>query len=136
MTKHLWNVVQYLGQRLRCFTDWIPGLGAETAYKCEPLKEMYQGIFVRTFTLFYGETTSSIFRSMREIKTIQRRLRNAAFQMKKVEGASGSKYQMLNQMLSARRLDKTQEVTDSLKDYLRQEQYVKNMFSIEKESGR
>ena len=55
---------------------------------------------------------------------------------KKVEGASGSKYQMLNQMLSARRLDKTQEVTDSLKDYLRQEQYVKNMFSIEKESGR
>jgi len=56
--------------------------------------------------------------------------------MKKVEGASGSKYQMLNQMLSARRLDKTQEVTDSLKDYLRQEQYVKNMFSIEKESGR
>lgn len=43
---------------------------------------------------------------------------------------------MLNQMLSARRLDKMQEVTDSLKDYLRQEQYVKNMFSIEKESGR
>ena len=24
--KHLWNVVQYLGQRLRCFTDWIPDL--------------------------------------------------------------------------------------------------------------
>ena len=53
---------------------------------------------------------------------------------RKIGGTSGSKYQMLNQILSARRLEKTKEVTDSLKDYLRQEQYVKNMFIIEKES--
>ena len=54
--------------------------------------------------------------------------------MKKIEGTSGSKYQMLNQILSARRLDKVKEVTDSLRDYLRQEQYVKTMFTIDKES--
>ena len=53
--------------------------------------------------------------------------------MKKVEGASGSKYQLLNQLLSARKLDKRQEVTEGLKHYLRQEQYVKEMFIIEKE---
>ena len=72
----------------------------------------------------------------RGLGDVYKRQSERSVSMKKVEGASGSKYQMLNQMLSARRLDKTQEVTDSLKDYLRQEQYVKNMFSIEKESGR
>ena len=97
---------------------------------------MYQGIFVRTFTLFYGETLQYYFQIDEGDKDNTKKTPERSVSMKKVEGASGSKYQMLNQMLSARRLDKTQEVTDSLKDYLRQEQYVKNMFSIEKESGR
>ena len=53
--------------------------------------------------------------------------------MKKIEGTRGSKYQLLNQMLSARRLEKGREVTDDLKRYLRKEQYMKEMFTIEKE---
>ena len=40
---------------------------------------------------------------------------------------------MINQMLSARRLDKSKEVLSQVKNYLRQEQYVQNMFVIEKE---
>ena len=124
------------GAKVTLFYRLDTGLGAETAYKCEPLKEMYQGIFVRTFTLFYGETLQYYFQIDEGDKDNTRKTSERSVSMKKVEGASGSKYQMLNQMLSARRLDKMQEVTDSLKDYLRQEQYVKNMFSIEKESGR
>ena len=38
-------------------------------------------------------------------------------------------------MLSARRLEKGREVTDDLKRYLRKEQYMKEMFTIEKEHG-
>ena len=53
--------------------------------------------------------------------------------MSKVEGAPVSKYHMINQMLSARRLDKNKEVLSQMKKYLRQEQYVQNMFGIEKE---
>ena len=53
--------------------------------------------------------------------------------MKKIEGAQGSKYQLLNQMISARKLDKGQEVSRDLGRYLRQEQYVREMFTIEKE---
>ena len=53
--------------------------------------------------------------------------------MKKIEGARGSKYQLLNQLISARKLDKRQEVTEGLKNYLRQERFVKEMFTIEKE---
>ena len=53
--------------------------------------------------------------------------------MSRVEGAPGSKYQMVNQILSARRLDKDAEVAAKLKQYLRQEQYVNEMFVIRKE---
>lgn len=49
------------GAKVTLFYRLDTGLGAETAYKCEPLKEMYQGIFVRTFTLFYGETLQYYF---------------------------------------------------------------------------
>lgn len=54
--------------------------------------------------------------------------------MNKVEGIPVSRYQLINQMLSARRLDKEQEVLKQVKKYLRQEQYVEEMFVIEKES--
>ena len=40
---------------------------------------------------------------------------------------------MINQILSARKLDKSEEVKKGLKKYLRQEQYVKEMFVITKE---
>ncbi len=45
--------------------------------------------------------------------------------MSKVEGTPFSKYQMINQILSARKLDKHHEVKQGLKQYFRQEQYVK-----------
>ena len=54
--------------------------------------------------------------------------------MNKIEGTPVSKYHMINQMLSARRLDKKKEVFSQVKKYLRQEQYVKKMFVIEKKS--
>ena len=44
-----------------------------------------------------------------------------------------SKYHLINQILSARRLDKGTEVLSQVKKYLRQEQYVKSMFVIERE---
>ena len=54
--------------------------------------------------------------------------------MDKVEGIPSSKYQLINQMLSARRLEKGQEVLSQMKKFLRQEQYVREMFQIETEA--
>ena len=102
--------------------------------KCEPLREIYEGIFGRTFTLFYGENLHYYFQIDRERST--RTTAERVLNMKKIEGISGSKYQLLNQMLSDRRLDKKKEVKDGLKSYLRQEQYVKEMFTIDKENGK
>ena len=122
------------GARVTLFYALDTGLGKELEYKCEPLREIYEGIFGRTFTLFYGENLHYYFQIDRERST--RTTAERVLNMKKIEGISGSKYQLLNQMLSDRRLDKKKEVKDGLKSYLRQEQYVKEMFTIDKENGK
>lgn len=107
-------------------------MGIASGYKSEPLKNMYEGIFTKTFTLFYGETLHYYFKvehGGRTQKTSER-----VITMNHVDGTSVSKYQLLNQMLSARHLDKEKEVTARMKQYLRQEQYAKEMFIIEKET--
>ena len=62
-------------------------------------------------------------------KTVERVLT-----MKKIEGTPGSRYQILNQILSARKLGKKNEAEKELKRFMRQEQYVQNMFTIKKEN--
>ena len=122
----------YPGARVTLYYAMDTGLGTELEYKCEPLREIYEGIFGRTFTLFYGENLHYYFKIDREKST--RTTAERVLNMKKIEGTSGSKYQLLNQMLSDRRLDKKKEVKEGLKSYLRQEQYVKEMFTIDKEN--
>ena len=107
------------------------GLGLEREYKSEPLANVFEGIFTKAFTLFYGESLHYYFvieKDGQKKKTSER-----VITMNKVEGTPGSKYQMLNQILAARRLEKEQEVLQKMKQYLRQEQYVKELFVTEKE---
>ena len=117
--------------RVTLFYALDAGLGGTSEYKSTPVREVYQGIFTKTFTLFYGESLHYYFQIDREGQS--KKTAERVITMKKVEGTPGSKYQLLNQLLSARRLDKRQEVTEGLKHYLRHEQYVKKMFIIEKQ---
>ena len=95
------------------------------------LRDLYEGIFAKSFTLFYGETLRYYFESVTGERV--NRTQERVLTMNKIEGTPVSKYHMINQMLSARRLDKKKEVFSQVKKYLRQEQYVKKMFVIEKE---
>ena len=42
---------------------WMLGLGGELKYQMEPLRNLYEGIFTKTFTLFYGETLHYYFKA-------------------------------------------------------------------------
>ena len=117
--------------RVTLFYALDAGLGGGLTYKSTPVREVYQGIFTKTFTLFYGETLHYYFQIDRNGES--RKTAERVLTMKKVEGTKGSKYQLLNQLISARKLDKRQEVAEGLKNYFRQEQFVKEMFTIEKE---
>lgn len=107
------------------------GLGRKMEYKTEPLKNIYEGIFTKTFTLFYGETLHYHF--VEECGGKTKESPERVLGMSKAEGTPFSKYQMLNQILSARKLDKNDEVMKGMKEYLRQERFVKEMFVIAEE---
>ncbi|MBQ0001258.1 MAG: hypothetical protein KBT01_06945 [Clostridiales bacterium] len=107
------------------------GLGKEEEYRSQPLKNQYEGIFVRAFTLFYGETLRYYFTVEENGKS--RKTSEKTVSLNRAEGQNGSRYQMINRILAARKLDKDKEVTDNLKQYLRQEQYVADMFHLTEE---
>jgi hypothetical protein len=107
------------------------GLGNEPHYQSEPLRSRYPGVFTKTFTLFYGETLHYYFveeRGGKEHKTSEK-----VISMNRIDEEGQNKYQMLNRMLAARRLGKEPEVIARLKEFLRQDNYVKEMYIIEKE---
>lgn len=107
------------------------GLGRTLAYKSEPLKNNYEGVFVKTFTLFYGEVLHYYF--VIEKDGIEEQTEEKTLEVRHVETGSQSKYQLLNQMLAARKLGKKQEILGKMRKYLQQEEFVKSMYQIKKE---
>ena len=103
-------------------------------YKSEPLRNVYEGIFTKTFTLFYGETLHYYFQT--EDENGVHRTEEKMLTMNLTDDRASSKYQLINQILCARKLEKDTEVKEKLAQYLRQEQYVNEMFVIEKEPER
>ena len=110
------------------------GLGAAPEYKSEPLRNIYEGIFVKTFTLFYGETLRYYFQT-EDADGVHKTEENV-LTMNQTDDRASSKYLLINQILCARKLEKEPEVREKLDRYLCQEQYVNEMFVIEKESER
>ena len=110
------------------------GLGNMPEYKSEPLRNVYEGIFTKTFTLFYGETLHYYFQT--EDENGVHRTEEKMLTMNLTDDRASSKYQLINQILCARKLEKDPEVKEKLSQYLRQEQYVNEMFVIEKEPER
>ena len=105
------------------------GLGSKTPYRSEILPEMYQGIFNRPFALFYGESIHYYF----QVESKQRTFRTSerVLTLAKIENSSLSKYQRINQILSARRAQRNSEVVGGMRDYLRQEAYANEMFVLQ-----
>ncbi|MCF0132898.1 MAG: hypothetical protein HUJ72_03420 [Blautia sp.] len=107
------------------------GFNKDVKYHTEPMQATYEGIFVKTFTLFYGESLRYSFVIEEKDKT--RKTSERVITMNKVDGEANSKYHMLNQMLMARHLDKNNEVASRLQKYIHQENFVKEVFTIEGE---
>ena len=100
----------------------------EPQYIQEPLTYNYHGIFTREFLLFYGEQLDWYVTiengdeiSQSEIKTIT---------MDRELGDDGSKYQLLNQMLADRRLNRGEILEETMNKYLRQEHLIESMFEL------
>lgn len=102
--------------------------GTEEAWKSEPMRNMYQGIFVKEFLLFYGEKMEYYLtfengqgRGKTEQKTI-------AMTGEPKEGKT--RYQLLNQMKAARVLGDSKKAEEAFRKYLQQESLVRNCFAL------
>ncbi len=110
------------------------GLTPGAAWRQKPVPQMYEGIFTAKFTLFYGDTLKYFFEIVTDNtvkKTAERTIR-----MNQPEGEPGSRYQLLNHLLSCHRLGRDKEAAEGLRQYLRQQQYVEEMFIPDMEENR
>ena len=104
--------------------------GKEEAFKSEPMKMMYHGIFSREFVLFYGETLTYyvvIERGGNALETCRKSLT-----MPNIDMNGRSKYQMINQMLAAKKLGKEKVLKETALKYCQAERIAEELFPLMK----
>ena len=104
------------------------GLGTVPDYKSEPLKNVYEGIFARAFTLFYGETLRYYFQT--EDETGVHKTEEKILTMSQSNDQASSKYQLINQMLAGRKLGRREQTEKAMEQYLQREHFARKMFPV------
>ena len=106
----------------------ISGHGREGQWKSEPMRNMFQGIFVKEFLLFYGEKVR--YRLTVEEGDSSRDTEEKWLSMEEYSRDGGSKYQLLNQMLAGWTLSQNAMLEDGVKKYLTRERLAETMFPL------
>ena len=102
--------------------------GEEAKYVQEPLTNDYHGIFTREFLLFYGEQLNWYMTI--EDEGEKRETPKRILTMNRATQEAGSKYQMLNQMLADRRLNRDDMLETTMEQWLFQEYLIEDVFEL------
>ena len=97
-------------------------------WKCEPMRNMYQGIYVKEFLLFYGEKLEYRLVCERKGKKTESELKTIYMTQSQSDGRS--RYQMLNRILAAKTIGNREETEKALRQYLEKDALVKACFSL------
>lgn len=107
----------------------MPGAGQQPGeYKSEPMKNMFQGIFVKEFLLFYGETLEYYLVTEHGGVKQKSEIKKAACGQADISGKT--KYQLLNRILAAKHLRRGPEFEQLTEEYLKQDALSKQAFTI------
>ena len=100
----------------------------EAEWVSQPLKEMYRGIYVREFLLFYGETLVYYL----TVEEGGSRRKTETYQMSLVDlDTSGiSRYKLLNKILASRKLGNQEGMQEALRRYLWQDAFAAQAFPL------
>ena len=104
------------------------GDGSEGEWVSEPMRNLYHGIFVREFLLFYGETLTYDM-SIMEGGSI-RKTEQTAVTPEEPDTAGRTRYRLLNRMLEASGEGKKEEYRQAMEEYLRQSSFVGKFLHI------
>lgn len=98
------------------------------AYKTEPMKRIYRGLFSKEFILFYGETLTYYITVEHQGKV--EKMPERSLTMPNVDMEGRSKYQLINQMLAARKLNKKQVLAERAHIYRQAEKISEELFKL------
>ena len=109
----------------------LKGEGQEDAeWISEPMKHMYQGIFVKEFLLFYGETLTCYFSVVKEGQSRDTEKRQLS--LADMDTAGITRYKLLNQILAARKLGNQTVMRQAVERYLWQDAFTAALFTLKK----
>lgn len=110
----------------------MAGPGAAEEFASEPMVQIYDGIFTREFTLFYGEVLE-YYVTIRRGDEEERR--STAFaQAPAVDMNGRSRYQLINRMLLDKNEGRTDELRDRMGQYIRTRALIDSLFALEEAS--
>lgn len=97
-------------------------------FKSEPMKNMYQGIFVKEFLLFYDEILEYYLTV--ELPDDTRQTEKKLLTMEESLQEGNTKYQLINQMLAGRKLGRRDQTEKAMEQYLQREHFARKMFPV------
>ncbi|MFV0527929.1 MAG: DUF5717 family protein [Lachnospiraceae bacterium] len=99
--------------------------------KTEALSNIYDGVYLKKFTLFYGEVLH--YKFIIQYDGVTKETADKTFSRSRKESGSDSKFQKLNQLKALLHRSDWAEFGQKLLEYRRQEQFVNKLFVIEKD---
>lgn len=121
--------VQYpAGARVTIHYRLIRDNDTSESFKSEPMKNMYQGIFVKEFLLFYGETLEYYLTV--ELPDDTRQTDKKLLTMEESLQEGNTKYQLINQMLAGQKLGRSEQTEKAMEQYLQREHFARKMFPV------
>ena len=121
--------VQYpAGARVTIHYRLIRDNDTDESFKSEPMKNMYQGIFVKEFLLFYGETLEYYLTV--ELPDDTRQTDKKLLTMEESLQEGNTKYQLINQMLAGQKLGRSEQTEKAMEQYLQREHFARKMFPV------
>lgn len=101
---------------------------SEKTYKSELMKNMYQGLFVKEFLLFYGETLTCYMTVEERGESFETPKQQIT--MRKINSVGGSSYQLLNRMLEACALGDKEVLQEAADAYLLRKKLADEMLEM------
>lgn len=100
----------------------------EPVFRCEPMREIYPGIFSKEYLLFYGERLNYYLVWKENREQHKTPIREITHREGKTEGKT--KYQLINQMLAAKAVGNEEVYRESVQQYLKKEHFVEKVFRM------
>lgn len=116
------------GSRVIIHYQLQSGEGGSSEWISEPMKNMYHGIFVKEFLLFYGETLTYYLTVLDDGEV--RKTETYQISLVDMDTSGITRYKLLNKILSARRLGNEELMHQAVSQYLWQDAFVDGLFRM------